>query len=471
MGTSGAVACGHPLTAGAAAQILEAGGNAFDAAIAAQFTACVVEPVLTSLAGGGFLLARPAGGNATVLDFFAHTPRQRLGSADALRAVDADFGTATQTFHIGPGAIATPGTVAGMFATQARFARLPMRELLEPAIRAARDGVVINDFQGGIFDIVRPIYREGIYAEARAGARLEQPALADSLAGLAAEGSELFYRGEIGQRLADLCRDGGGHLSREDLARYQVVERLPLLTRCRGAELYTNPPPSAGGVLIRHTLEALEDTACTPGQVAQALANTLRARSQLLSNADQVTRGTTHISVVDGDGNVAAMTLSNGEGSGCVIPGTGIMTNNMLGEEDINPNGIDNWQADHRLGSMMAPSLVLGPGYEAALGSGGSNRIRSAIVQVLTSLLHHGASPIEAVQAPRLHVEEDLLSLEPGLEAERFRSLPGLPAERQQWKTQSLFFGGVHLVRHHADGRLEAVGDPRRGGVGLTVGG
>lgn len=471
MRTHGAVACGHPLTADAAIQILEAGGNAFDAAIAAQFAACVTEPVLTSLAGGGFLLARPAGGEPTLLDFFAHTPRERLGNADALRAIDADFGTATQTFHIGPGAIATPGTIAGMFAAHARFARLPMSELVLPAVRAARDGVIINDFQGGIFDIVRPIYREGLYARARTGTLFRQQALADSLAALGAEGAALFYQGEMGARLAELCRQGGGHLSRDDLAGYRVIERNPLLARYRNTTLHTNPPPSAGGALIRHTLEALDAATGTPEDVARALAETLRVRSQLLDDSDQVNRGTTHISVVDGEGNVAAMTLSNGEGSGCLIPGTGIMANNMLGEEDINPAGINNWQPDRRLGSMMAPTLVLGDGYQAALGSGGSNRIRSAIVQVLVALLQHECDPETAVTRARLHVERDLLSLEPGLDAARFAGLAGLPEQIQTWEAQSLFFGGVHLARHFDNGRFDAVGDPRRGGVGRILNG
>ncbi len=471
MRTSGAVACGHPVTADAAIQILEAGGNAFDAAIAAQFAACVVEPVLTSLAGGGFLLAKPADGNAMLLDFFAHTPRARLGSADALHAIDADFGTATQTFHIGPGSIAAPGTVAGMFAARERYARLPMSELVLPAIRAAREGTEINDFQGGIFDIVRPIYAEGHYAAAQTGTHFRQEALADSIEHLAAEGPELFYLGEMGARLAGLCREGGGHLSREDLAAYEVIERSPLRTRYQGTLLHSNPPPSAGGTLIRHTLEALESGSASPLEVAQALAATSAARTHLLDDSDQVSRGTTHISVVDGEGNVAAMTLSNGEGSGCLIPGTGIMTNNMLGEEDINPAGIDNWQADRRLGSMMAPTLVIGDGYQAALGSGGSNRIRSAIVQVLVALLHHSCEPESAVTRPRLHLEPELLSLEPGLEPAGFNGVPGLPAEIQQWEAPSLFFGGVHLVRHFDSGRLDAVGDPRRGGVGRTLGG
>lgn len=471
MATSGAVACGHSLTADAAVQILEAGGNAFDAVIAAQFTACVVEPVLTSLAGGGFLLAKPAGQSTRLLDFFAHTPRQHLGSSSALYAIDADFGTTTQTFHIGPAAIATPGTVAGMFHAHQAFGSLPMNELVLPAVQAARNGTTVNEFQGGIFDIVRPIYIEaGPYREARSGAHLLQPELADSLEALAREGVDLFYRGEMGAALASLCQTSGGHLDRSDLENYQVIEREPLAFNYGGARIHTNPPPSAGGVLIRHTLEALAGSAVMPEDVALALAATQLARSTLLDDSDQVSRGTTHISVVDDAGNVASMTLSNGEGSGCLIGATGIMANNMLGEEDINPAGIDNWQPDRRLGSMMAPTLAISDGAQMALGSGGSNRIRSAIVQVLVALLQHGATPSDAVHLPRLHVEADLLSLEPEFEPARFRHLPGLPEAIQQWDARSLFFGGVHLVQHFDDGRLLAAGDPRRGGVGRVMG-
>ena len=396
---------------------------------------------------------------------------EHIGSPDACRAIAADFGTATQTFHIGAGTIATPGCVAGMFEAHRALGTLPMADLIRPAVEFARVGLVVNDFQGSIFDIVRPIYETvpGFEA-ARTGQLFQAPALADSLEHLAREGEALFYEGEMGARLAQLCQEQGGHLTRADLSAYQVVERTPLAFEFRKTRILTNPPPSAGGILIRHTLEALEKRPVDPVAVAVALAATLEARSALLDDADQVNRGTTHISVVDGDGNTAAMTLSNGEGSGCLIPGTGIMTNNMLGEEDINPAGIGQWRPDRRLGSMMAPTLAVGDGWQGALGSGGSNRIRSAIVHVLVHLLHDGCPPEEAVGQPRLHVEADLLSLEPGLDPERFRHREGLPEAIQQWSAPSLFFGGVHLVRHFDDGRLEAAGDPRRGGVGCIIG-
>ncbi|MEM8767573.1 MAG: gamma-glutamyltransferase, partial [Pseudomonadota bacterium] len=408
----GAIACGHPITASAAVEMLQAGGNAFDAAIAAVCTATVVEPVLASLAGGGFLLARPAGGSAQILDFFVQTPRRRLGEASALKAVAADFGTTTQTFHIGAGAIATPGVVAGLFKAHRAFARLPLSELVAPAVAAARDGTEINAFQAGIFDIVRPIYEKTApYRGVRTGTTLLQPELADTLEGLAREGPELFYQGEIAAALVGLCRDEGGHLNRADLAQYQVIERKPLRFNYRGFSLSTNPPPSAGGVLIRHTLRTLGDDPPTPTGLARALAATDKARMRVLASQGLVTRGTTHISVADSDGNLAAITLSNGEGAGRMIPGTGIMANNMLGEEDINPAGIDRWQPDERLGSMMAPTLATSRQQELILGSGGSNRIRSAIAQVIARRLNalaagdsdtHNAEA--SVRAPRLHV-------------------------------------------------------------------
>ena len=219
----GAIACGHPVTAAAAEEILLDGGNAFDAVIAAQLTACVAEPVLASLGGGGFLLAQPAAGPATVYDFFVQTPlvKRAAGEVD-FYPIHADFGTTTQEFHIGLGAVATPGMVAGMFEFHRTLATLPMARLATPAVRAAREGVEVNVLQASIFEIVRPIYRAT--AEARDGydpvherGLLVQADLGDTIEALAREGSELFYPGEVGARLSRLCTEQGGHLTANDL--------------------------------------------------------------------------------------------------------------------------------------------------------------------------------------------------------------------------------------------------------------
>jgi gamma-glutamyltranspeptidase/glutathione hydrolase len=176
------------------------------------------------------------------------------------------------------------------------------------------------------------------------------------------------------------------------------------------------------------------------------------------------TRGTTQISVLDVQGNAASLTLSNGEGCGHVLPGTGIMLNNMLGEEDLNPGGFHLWPEDVRVSSMMTPTVVEHAGRLIALGSGGSNRIRTAILQTLNNLIDFGMSPDDAVAAPRIHLERDKLSIEPGFSAKAVHLLTDHWPDHQLWGERNLFFGGAHTVVY--DGRhFTGAGDPRRGGV------
>jgi gamma-glutamyltranspeptidase/glutathione hydrolase len=181
-------------------------------------------------------------------------------------------------------------------------------------------------------------------------------------------------------------------------------------------------------------------------------------------------RGTTQISVVDALGNLASMTLSNGEGSGYVIPGTGIMFNNMLGEEDLNPRGFQRWPENRRISSMMAPSLLFtSEGRAVATGSGGSNRIRSAILQVLCNLVDFGMTLNQAVTAPRIHFESGLLNLEPEREPSVLRALAREFPHQKYWTARNLFFGGAHSVMRDPSSGLSGIGDPRRGGVCLEV--
>lgn len=504
----GVVAAGHAATAEAARQVLEAGGNAFDAANAALLAACVAEPVLASLGGGGFLLARPAESPPRLYDFFTQTPKTfRPAETADFRPVLADFGTATQEFHCGLAAMATPGVVAGLARVQDDLGRMHLSEVAVPALRLAKEGVRVNALQAYISTIVAAILRQTpdclalfcrddgktLLAE---GDTFRAPALADALDAIVHEGPDLVYHGEIGQRLTAESLARGGHLTMDDLRGYAVALRRPLEVAYRGARLYTNPPPSSGGLLIALALELLQEG--RPGDLAWGGAEHrgLLARVMDLTNEARLTqpagdllapelltlyrakvavhpparRGTTHISVVDAAGNAAALSLSNGEGCGFVIPGTGIVMNNMLGEEDINPDGWHNWPRDRRMASMMAPTLVLEPdGTEVALGSGGSNRIRSAILQVLSNLLDTRLPLDEAVERPRLHVEgtgrDACLSIELDLPDALRRDWP----EAQVWPERNMFFGGVHAVRRTASGGLEGAGDPRRDGVAVLA--
>jgi gamma-glutamyltranspeptidase/glutathione hydrolase len=512
----GIIAAGHELTARSGAEILRAGGNAFDAALAALATACVVEPVLASLGGGGFLLAQPTREAARLYDFFVQTPRVcRESSEIDFRPIIADFGTAEQEFHIGPGAVATPGIVRGLFAVHRDLGRLPIRELFQQAVHHARDGMVVNALQAYIFGVISAVYRSrpaamAIYGSTQEAGRLVgegetlcQPALADTLESLAIEGEDLFYRGEIA---AVIVRDvrSGGHLEAADLAGYEPILRRPLAFDYRGKHLFTNPPPASGGLLVGFGLQLLAARAIgvagfgSPehlASLARVLALTQEARlvtrahdtaarrdeasmldpafidryRKLLAGHAPARRGTTHISVIDAQGNVAALSVSNGEGSGCVAPGTGIMLNNMLGEQDLNPAGFHCWPVNSRMTSMMAPTLINYPdGRLVALGSGGSNRIRSAILQVVSNLVDFAMDAEEAVIAPRMHLEDSHLSVEGGFEGEHLHELLATYPSHHLWEERNLFFGGVHTVLR--DGAtLRGAGDPRRGGVCQVV--
>ena len=265
----GVVAAGHPLTAHAAEEVLRAGGNAFDAVLAAHCVACVAEPVLASIGGGGFLLARDRAGHTRLYDFFAHTPGQlRPGGELDFRPIVADFGTTTQEFHIGLGSIAVPGSVRGMFAVHRDLCSMPMRELMTPAIELAREGARLNELQAYIFSVVAPIYLASAEAKAifapegallRTGESYLNRELADFLEVLAGEGEDLFYRGEVAHVIERQCRTGGGLLRAEDLESYQVLKREPLQIDYRKARLWTNPPPSSGGILIAFALRLLDE--------------------------------------------------------------------------------------------------------------------------------------------------------------------------------------------------------------------
>lgn len=498
------IAAGHSQTAGAAVRVLGAGGNAFDAAVAAACAACVAEPVLASLGGGGFLLARPAGAAPVLYDFFVQTPvRRRDPGATDLYPVTVDFGDARQEFHIGMGAIATPGVIAGLCAVQRELCRLPLADLVAPAVELARAGVTITDYQHGLARIVEPILRASPAAFATQASRehpgelahpgevVVQPELAAALEALASEGERLLYDGPWGERLAADCAAAGGHLREADLADYRVVRRSPLLGRYRDGRIHTNPPPSLGGGLILFALRLLAEIELTPAErggarhldaLARAMALTQRLRQEgdgydeadplvaellgLMRDGAVVSRGTTQISVADAAGNLASLTLSNGEGSGYVLPGTGIVLNNMLGEEDLNPLGFYAWPENRRMGSMMAPTLVeRGNGAWVVTGSSGSNRIRSAILQVLVNLIDFDLPVAEAVAAPRLHYEGDLLNLEPPVPARVLAELRARWPNQRLWSAPSVFFGGAHSVMLGPDGRLDGGADPRRGGV------
>ena len=483
-------ASGHTLVSQTAVDLMACGGNAFDAVVGAAFVSAIAEPTLTSLGGGGFLLARTADGRAQIHDFFTNTPGLGLEDADLephFFPVTVSFAGSDQDFNIGLGSVAVPGTLKGLLHVHGELGRLDLGEVLKPAINAAQKGVVLNEHQGHFNHLLRPILslsrrsRRLFLPQGQLlgpGDRFANPELARYLSGLAGGRGSSFYQQPAAGRIADEMAAMEGLLTAADLTGYQVKTRSPLRGNYRGLTFLSNPAPSFGGNLICLALTELEQ------ELAPLLAGGLNPHSPeyLVAHArvqlaverrraqDQgrpiCSRGTTHISVIDPDGNSAALTNSNGEGSGYLAPESGIMLNNMMGEDDLHPDGFHAAPPGLRVASMMSPSLLLDKDQvRLVIGSGGSKRIRTAISQVITLIVDCGLRPQEAVDFPRLHWDGEVFQVEPGYSRSALSRLAEL-GPVNEWSERNVYFGGVHTVAPNLGGGA----DPRRGGA-VCVGG
>lgn len=480
--SGGVVAAGHPVTAETGAAVLRDGGNAVDAALAAMLASWVCEPLLTGPGSGGYLMVAGAGREPVLLDFFVAAPGHGADPSRAapLEAVTVSFGEAEQTFHCGAASVGVPGTPAGIAAAHARWGSGSLADLAAPAAKLAREGVPVAAQQAFVFDLLEGILVR--FAEGRAvftptgdvlreGDSFASEDLAATIERLGADGDRPFYEGDLAGELVRFLDDRGGLLTRDDLRAYRAVEREPVRVGYRRRTILTNPPPSAGGTLIALALGLLERAAPgDPAALVEAMARAQDERSDAfvegLAEGPPFARrfladrlgSTTHVSTRDADGLVCAVTCTNGEGCGLVVPGLGIHPNNIMGEEDLNPRGFGRTPPGTRMPSMMAPTVVLDPDgeVELALGSAGSNRIRSAITQVIRGVLDDGRDVVEAVEAPRLHLEDGVLYAEPGA------AVPAAHADAaKRFAAPNLFFGGCQAVTR--DGR--GAGDPRRGGA------
>ncbi len=497
MSSRGVVAAGHPLTAEAGARVLREGGNAVDAAVAAVLTSFVTESPLTGLGAGGYMLVH-TGDETVVLDFFVAVPGVDGNERGAeLVPIPVYFTPeSAQVFHVGAASCGVPGTPAGLEEALRRFGSVPLAELTTPAARLAREGHPVNSEQAYFLSILAPIlthYPEAATVYAPDGRLLAEgdefvfEDLGDGLERLGSDGSAPFYRGEVAAAVSDLVLERGGSLGRADLSNYEPIARQPVPARFRDREVLTNPPPSSGGILIAFALDLLDrrDSIGTEQLVAvmeaaqearteefldglyePGFADEFLDAARLRAAADRL-GSTTHITAVDAAGRCASVTCSNGTGSGLIVPGTGIHVNNMLGEEDLNPHGFHRHIEGRRMPSMMSPTVVLHDGeLEAGLGSGGSNRIRSAIVQTILRLVDGGLEVAKAVVAPRVHFEAGAVQAEPGIDAEALAALERRGYEVVRWPALNVFFGGVHAVaRDPGTSDLHGAGDPRRGGA------
>ena len=498
----GSISTGSKEATIAAADLLKYGGNAFDAAIGAIFVSMTSEFALTGVFGGGTMLGVKNNQAPFIYDFFVDCPNCNTIDKKEFKQIQIDFGNAKQQFHIGKGSIAVPGNLKGLLLIQKIYGKLKLKDVLSHAIEIANNGVIINKYQEKIINLVKPILLfdqsgKELYTNNNSflkdGDTFKNPAFADFLNCISKKGSKYFYQGNGLNKILDHSGQSS-YLTKDNFNSYEVLKRKPITIKLDNWEIFTNPAPSFGGSLIIFLLKLIKDSNSKINltNLIKAMNLTSLARDEICVSPNEEYQindiflkktfnkylelfnknlntgnpingfgSTTHVSVLDKNGNAASITTTNGEGCGYVIPEYGIMMNNMLGEEDLNPFGFHKWDTRRRLPTMISPTIITKNNVpEYILGSGGSNRIRSANIQVIINLLIKNMNLNEAILKSRLHLEGDTLYCEPGIkipDIAHFRKL-----KINLFNDKNVFFGGVNAVS-----KSEAVGDDRRGGYGF----
>lgn len=517
-----ALATAHPAATEAGLEILNAGGNAFDAAIAVSAVLGVVEPYGSGLGGGGFFLLHDNTRNhTTMLDARERAPL----AAHRDLYLDADGDVNRDRALNGPLAAGIPGIAAAWEHLAEYYARLPLTHTLRPAIRHARDGVALNPgLEQAMAARAKVFLRypaSSVFAPdpstPPSDARIVQSDLASTLDLLAKEGAQAFYRGPLAEALVEEVRDSGGIWSHEDLEQYQVVEREPITIHWRGAKIVTAAPPSASGIMLAQIIHILgedwfdrDDSKTRAHQYIEALRRVYLARAESLGDPDHVdipvaqltsveyarklmadfnpehaTRSqslyavepeaghTTHFSILDQHGNWVSATLSiNGLfGSGFVVPGTGILLNNEMDDFSAKPGspnlyGLVGSEANaiapgKRMLSSMAPTAVYDSGVLALFGTPGGSRITTMVMQGILHFLQ-GAKPDSLVIRPRLHHQAlpDKIFIEPDTRIER----EWLEARGHQIEVIEPWGNMQAVIWDSRDDWLGAASDPR--GIG-----
>jgi gamma-glutamyltranspeptidase/glutathione hydrolase len=514
----GVVAAGHKATAEAGKQILESGGNAVDAAIASAFAGCVAEPLLTGLGAGGYMLVHDAkSGKQELFDFGIVMPGKNLAGrkTSEMTPVPVDFGGGTiQMFHCGHASVGVPGFVAGITAAHEKYGSMPLKDLIKPAKKIAKQGVAITKQQEYLIKILAGVYavteesKELFHKHGKLlqeGDLYRSPYIVATLDEIADTSGDSFYSGSLAKKLVAEMKKGGGYITAEDLTDYKAIARRPVAINYRGATIATNPPPSSGGALLAHSFSllagfdlkkmgwhsaehifhllgammvtnAIRKELFDPSAHEEDILERLLADKLIQEGAALIKSplgNTTHLSVMDSKNNAVSMTTSNGSGSGVAVPGTGILLNNILGEEDLNPGGFHKHPVGYRMTSMMSPTIISKDEKPIlSIGSAGSSRIRSAVLQVISNILDFDMDVESAINAPRIHNEGQgtVVELEKGIPQDIAEKVAKDGHQVNLWKEQNLFFGGVQAVaKNPKTGELSGAGDPRRGGVAVTA--
>ena len=526
MGTRGAVASAHPLASMAGIQILLAGGNAVDAAVAVGSTLNVVEPFMSGIGGIGLMLVS-RGRERHVLDFVGAAPR----AADPTRCTEDELAG-------GPKACATPGNLGGWLAAHERFGRMPRAAVLEPAIGHAERGVPLTFKSVDFFTQARPTLQRSREAERlywpgggpRAGAIVSYKDLATTLRQVAEGGVEAYYRGPIARAIARAMEEAGGWLSEADLAAFQPVWREPACITYRGHEICSMPAPFSAFQMLQtlnvlegfdvrgwghnsvgylhHLIETIKlasadrlayaygGAAPSRGLLTKTYAAAQRARVDAARAAvsegerfdprrlpGQISEGhparfeneqTTHFACADAEGMVVSVTQTLGGpfGSGFAVPGTGIVLNNILKWMDRHPDSPNVLRPGMKAGTMMSPTQVFRDGaFRLSIGTPGSYGILQTQPQMLLNVLEFDMNVQEAIEAPRVRVYRDRLVDAEARIPDDVRA--GLGARGHQINTIDdwswIVGGGQGIARDPDSQALMAGADPRRDGYALAI--
>jgi gamma-glutamyltranspeptidase/glutathione hydrolase len=527
IGSKGMMVSNHPLASAAGAEMLLAGGNAIDAAVAALFALTVVEPMMVGILGGGLAHIRLADGSHRILDGLSTAPSAARG--DIYECLSDEIGKARDVRDrenlIGAKAIAAPGALAGWCEALRRFGTLPLADVIAPAIRMAERGFVVTPY---LADCVKdcaadlatdPGLRALLLPDGAliaAGARLRQPDYANSLRLIAEKGAAALYSGPLGAALTKHMMRQGGLIAQADLDAYRVIEREPIRGSYRGFEIVGPPPPSSSGVHVVQMLNLLEgydlgrmgfgsadaihliaevlkiafaDRAAATADpdfvkvpvarlTSKAYADERRARLEMaraqrwsaaVTLADSL--NTTHVTVADSFGNVVASTQTiNGVFGACVqIPGTGMLTNNYMYNFDPHPGRVLSIAPGKRVFTSMAPMMALRGGrIVCALGLPGGLRIFPSALQALVNLIDHGMSLQEAVEAPRMWTEGGVLELEQAIPDEVASELASRGHNIQRVQRIA---GGMNAIAFNPDGTLTGAACWRADGTPVAISG
>lgn len=517
-----AVASAHPLASEVGVEIMKEGGNAFDAMIATQLALAVVYPGAGNIGGGGFLMGRTSSGKIIALDYREMAP----GKASRDMYLDKNGNAQNELSENGHLSSGVPGTVAGLFATLS-YARLPFKKLIQPAIDLAEKGFVITAHEANALNETKDEFLKYSSKPSafikdvawKAGDTLVQPELAATLKRIRDNGAKGFYEGETAKYIVEEMQHGKGLISYDDLKNYKAKERKAIEFDYRGYHIISFPPPSSGGLLLAEMLKMIEKypvgsygfqstksvqlmieaerrayadraehmgdpdfwnvpqtTLMSDAYLTERMKdydpNKASVSSGIQAGTIHESKETTHISIIDADGNMAAVTttLNNSYGSRTVVAGAGFIMNDEMDDFSIKP-GVPNMYgaiggeanaiaAGKRMLSSMTPTLVLKDDKPfIVVGTPGGTTIPTSVFQSIVNIIDFNMNANDAVNKPKFHHQwlPDEVDIEKSFSPETKTAL-----ENMGYKMVSIGgIGRVELIKILANGSREVAADGR----------